>query len=294
MTPSFIPVRTLFIIFFKSFFFIIPNALIFIYKRKKKVLARPNPLKIQQVLPELFPRLVQYSNGLLYDGSGNLIVITSGANVTNPNKNRLIISDGTNTGLSTTSDVFFENGSLTIQANLKLINGTQKEGYILTTDEKGLSSWTSSFLFYFQSTVPTPNPEKLGSRWIHSETGYEYVWISDGTSSNWIQPTQINDIPYTTTEINTASFSTDFEYEYYGVIYNSGICQVYLPLGTSSIDNGKTITIADEVGGISNYNRGIQVFTNGTQSINGYSDVLMKVNFMSLTFLFRNGNWKTI
>lgn len=257
-------------------------------------MARTNPLKIEQNVPELYPRLVQYVNGQFYDGNGNPINITGGAIVNNPLLNKLIISDGTISGLSTIPEVSFENGTLVVNSNFQLVNGTQQNGYFLVSDANGVASWTSSILFYFQSTPPTPNPEKLGSRWFHSETGYEYVWISDGTSSNWIQPTQVNDVPYTTTEINSASFSTDFEYEYYGVIYTGGICQVYLPLGTASIDNGKYITIADEVGNISYGNRGINVIASGTQSINGHSDILMKIDFMSLTFLFRNGKWKTI
>jgi hypothetical protein len=169
------------------------------------------------------------------------------------------------------------------------IGATGPTGEIGATGPTGATGFGE---FYFQSIVPTAST--IGARWIHSETGYEYVWISDGTNSNWFQPTQINDIPYTTTGINSASFSTDFEYEYYGVIYTGGICEVYLPLGTASLDNGKIITIADEVGGISNFNRGIRVYPGGTQSINGYSDILMKINNMSLTFLFRNGLWKTI
>jgi hypothetical protein len=284
--------------------------------------AKYNPLKIEQSVPELYPRLVQYVNGKFYDGNGNLINITGGAIVNNPLLNKLIISDGTTSGLTTVPDLTFENGVLVINGGLQLTDGSQQDGFYLVSDSNGVASWTSSIFgigptgstgptgptgstgptgpsgatgfgeFYFQSIVPTAS--NIGARWIHSETGYEYVWISDGTNSNWFQPSQINDIPYTATEINSASFSTDFEYEYYGVIYTGGICEVYLPLGTASLDNGKIITIADEVGGISNFNRGIRVYPSGTQSINGYSDILMKINNMSLTFLFRNGLWKTI
>jgi hypothetical protein len=267
-----------------------------IYKNKYKKLkvARYNPLKIEQSVPELYPRLVQYVNGVFYDGNGNRINITGGAIVNNPSLNKLIISDGTISGLSTIPDVSFENGTLIVNADFQLTDGSQQNGYYLVSDANGLASWTSSRSFYFQSTVPSPTPSNVGSRWVHSETGYEYVWISDGTSSFWLQPSQQNSIPYTTTEINVATFSTDFEYEYYGVIYTGGICEVFLPLGTASVDNGKYITIADEVGGISTFNRGIKVYGSATQSINGHSDVTMKINNMSLTFLFRNGNWKTI
>ncbi len=251
-------------------------------------MARLNPLKIYQSVPELYPRLVQYVNGQFYDGNGNLLRIGL---ISNPNRNKLVISDGTNTGLVTLPNVSFENETLILNSNFQLINGTEQDGYHLVTDTNGLATWTSSRSFYYQTGTPSPNPLNVGSRWIDSDNRYEYIWVSDGTSSSWIQPTTNN---YATNEINTSSYSVSFEYTYYGVIHNSSICEIYLPLGGSSSDNGKFITIADEVGGISSFNKGIKVYTSGSQSINGYSDVLMKVNFMSLTFLFRNGNWKTI
>ena len=78
-----------------------------------------------------------------------------------------------------------------------------------------------------------------------------------------------------------------------GVTYNSGICTITLPLG-SITDEGKFIVIADEVGGVSNYNRGILVQGTGGQLINGETSVLMKLERISLTFLFRNSSWKII
>jgi hypothetical protein len=60
------------------------------------------------------------------------------------------------------------------------------------------------------------------------------------------------------------------------------------------LDKGKSITVADEVGGISSYGRGIFVTGSGGQTINGESSILMKINRMSLTFLFNGNSWKTI
>ena len=34
--------------------------------------------KIFQVLPEMYPRIVQYANGLYYDGNGNILNIGNG------------------------------------------------------------------------------------------------------------------------------------------------------------------------------------------------------------------------
>jgi hypothetical protein len=109
-----------------------------------------------------------------------------------------------------------------------------------------------------------------------------------------MQPTQLGNIQYQATFINTATYSPTFAYEYYGVTYMGGICTVTLPSGTSPDDDGRFITIADEVGGVSYANRGILVQGTGGQLINGHTSVLMKIERISLTFLYRNSSWKTI
>lgn len=148
--------------------------------------------------------------------------------------------------------------------------------------------------FYFQSSVPSPVPSALGARWLNSNTGIEYVWVFDGDDFLWMQPTQLGGAKYQTNVISTSSYSANFSYSYYGVTYVGGLCTVTLPLGTSPSDDGRSIIIADEVGGISYGNRGILVQTTGGQLINGQSSVLMKIERMSLTFIFRNNLWKTI
>ena len=148
--------------------------------------------------------------------------------------------------------------------------------------------------FYYQSTVPSPNPSAIGARWMDSDTGIEYVWVYDGLNYLWMQPAQIVSTRYVTNYIGTSTYSATFTYNYYGVIYSSGICTVTLPQGSSPADDGKNITITDEVGGISSYNRGIIVGGSGGQLINGNSSVTMKLERMSLTFVFRNNSWRII
>jgi hypothetical protein len=148
--------------------------------------------------------------------------------------------------------------------------------------------------FYYQSTIPSPDPASIGARWMDSDTGIEYVWVYDGLNYLWMQPAQIVSTRYVTTYIGTSTYSTSFTYNYYGVIYSSGVCNVMLPVGNSPADDGKNITITDEVGGISSYNRGIIVGATGGQTINGSTSVNMKLERMSLTFIFRNNSWKII
>jgi hypothetical protein len=134
----------------------------------------------------------------------------------------------------------------------------------------------------------------VGARWIDNDNGIEYVWVWDGVQYLWMQPTQLGNVTYQASSINTSSYSPTFSYEYYGVIYMGGICTITLPLGTVPDDEGRFINIADEVGGISGGGRGILVQGQGGQLINGHTSVLMKIDYMSLNFMFRNNSWKTI
>jgi hypothetical protein len=95
-------------------------------------------------------------------------------------------------------------------------------------------------------------------------------------------------------QVNSSNYTSTFLYEYYGIGYTGGTCSFILPLGNSDTDKGKSITVADEVGGISFNGRGISVTGSGGQTINGESSILMKINRMSLTFLFNGNSWKTI
>jgi hypothetical protein len=97
-----------------------------------------------------------------------------------------------------------------------------------------------------------------------------------------------------TSDIITSTSSLSFTYQYYGVTYTGGICTITLPLGSSPADDGRFLNIADEAGNISWENRGILVQGQGGQLINGQTSVLMKINYMSLDFMFRNNSWKTI
>ena len=148
--------------------------------------------------------------------------------------------------------------------------------------------------FYYQANAPSPDPSVLGARWIDNDNGVEYVWVFDGISYLWMQPTQLGSVQYQAYYINTSTYNPTFSYEYYGVTYMGGICTITLPLGSVPVDEGRFITIADEVGGVSWGNRGILVQGQGGQLINGETSVLMKIERMSLTFLFRNNSWKTI
>ena len=133
-------------------------------------MARYNPLKIEQSVPELYPRLVQYVNGKFYDGNGNLINITGGAIVNNPLLNKLIISDGTTSGLTTVPDLTFQNGVLVINGGLQLTDGSQQDGFYLVSDSNGVASWTSS-IFGIGPTGPSGPTGSTGQTGYTGPTG---------------------------------------------------------------------------------------------------------------------------
>ena len=43
--------------------------------------------------------------------------------------------------------------------------------------------------YYYQTGTPTDPGITSGQRWMDSDTGIEFVYINDGNSSQWIQPT---------------------------------------------------------------------------------------------------------
>lgn len=82
------------------------------------------PLKIHNIIPELYPRVTQYYKGNLYDGNGNLI-----PSISNPYEYRILISDGTNTGSIGYSNFVFNSSSLIIGNSS--INTTIDNQYII-------------------------------------------------------------------------------------------------------------------------------------------------------------------
>ena len=227
--------------------------------------------------------------------------VSESANLTWDNTNSLLqigVDGATQGGLVLAGST---SGLLTIQANpattdytltLPSVVGSQNQIPVLV-DNTGTLEFTDDF--YFQTTPPSPDPIKLGTRWIDSDTGLEYVWVYDGVNYLWMQPSQFGGIRYASDVITTSTkVITTFGYAYYGVTYTGGVCTITLPPGSSPLDDGKIISIADEVGGISKYNRGILIQGSGGQLINGETSVLLKIEKMSLTFLYRNSSWKTI
>lgn len=274
-----------------------------------------------------YGRLVQVVGGLYYDGFGNLLNLGGGTFSVGPqgpqgpkgstgSPGLEFVGTWDNSTLYFPPDVVSYGGGLylsqqptgstgptsppyeppnqntTLWSLLMPSGPTGSQGPTGPQGVVGPQGPTGSFEFYFQTTPPSA--QNLGARWIDSDTGVEYVWVNDGVSNLWMQPLQGGRASLTTKVVTTSSLNLTFGYEYYGVSYSAGICTLTLPQGTSPGDDGKFINIADEIGGISNYGRGILVQGTASQLINGETNINMKINRMSLCFMYRNSSWKTI
>jgi hypothetical protein len=63
-------------------------------------------------------------------------------------------------------------------------------GNTITIDSSGGGGGGGGGLtYYYQTNQPTDPGITLGQRWMDSDTGIEFVYINDGNSSQWIQPT---------------------------------------------------------------------------------------------------------
>lgn len=62
----------------------------------------------------------------------------------------------------------------------------QTDGFGNFFDGLGDPVVISDIRFFYQNTAPTS--PIINDRWMHSDTGREYVFIDDGTSSQWVQP----------------------------------------------------------------------------------------------------------
>lgn len=67
-------------------------------------------------------------------------------------------------------------------ANQKLYIGITSGSVLLTPTSGGIT-------FYYQSSAPAG--VSTGTRWMSSDTGIESIYIDDGNSSQWVQPTYL-------------------------------------------------------------------------------------------------------
>ena len=150
--------------------------------------------------------------------------------------------------------------------------------------------------FFYQETAPSSPDLIVGSRWIDSDTGIEYVYVDDGNTKQWMQPVSSSpSSPFLslrntvgTTAINYQSLSTD---QYIGVLTPTGMTLI-LP---ENPFNGLEIIVKDEYG-VERYEifNNIRIIPNNPlDTIDGNNEIFISNDHGSFQFLYRNG-WHII
>jgi hypothetical protein len=139
-------------------------------------------------------------------------------------------------------------------------NGSSNQ--VLTTNGSGTLSWStvtsSGGGSGFTYTSSAPGTPSLGDRWMDSDTGKEYVYVNDGSSSQWIEPVSSNGLV--------------------GVTYTSSIQLLEFGVTGSFVKLGVGTTAPNyplDINGTSNFRSGISaagITVNGNTTITGSLD----------------------
>lgn len=149
-----------------------------------------------------------------------------------------------------------------------------------------------SFLSFFYYQPDPPTGITFGTRWMDSDTGVEYIYINDGDSSQWVQPTSngTSSVIQATNYVNTSIYYATISDYYIGVSYG-GTANIILP---SNPETGRIVVVKDESGRAGDPYRYITI-TGATASntIDNHIAAIININNGALDFIYRNG-WHII
>ena len=117
------------------------------------------------------------TGGTYYPNTLTLDLESTGGTISIGNVTGLYVSAGTYTSGTSTLDLFNSTGG-TIS-----ITGI--------TAGSGGTGGTSNFQYFISGSSPTGTIND-GDRWFYTESGEEFVWITDQNSSQWVQPVSIS------------------------------------------------------------------------------------------------------
>lgn len=150
--------------------------------------------------------------------------------------------------------------------------------------------------FSYTQDAPTYSPKSVGDRWMDSDTGVEYVWVDDGTSTQWIQPTntaQGNASKVSilqTVSITGATYAATALDYYIGVSF-AGQSLITLP---AAPETGRQMVVKDESGHAGdNINRWITICGASPTKIDNQDTAVLNISNGGLHFIYNNG-WRII
>lgn len=170
------------------------------------------------------------------------------------------------------------------------VQSVTKEGGKVTVNIVG-GGGVGNTNFFYQQTPPTEGVT-VGSRWMDSDNGQEYIYINDGNSEQWVQPATTNILSAT---VNTVIGVTGSTYEATNLDYYIGVscgvvCTVTLP---DLPEAGREVVVKDESGRAGDWNRRIIVVGADGDTIDNKVSATINTNNAGLHFIYRLG-WRII
>jgi hypothetical protein len=146
--------------------------------------------------------------------------------------------------------------------------------------------------FFYQQTPPVTGVT-VGSRWMDSDNGQEYIYINDGNTEQWVQPSVSSIVSATVNTvvgITGASYSaSDLDY-YIGISYG-GAVTVTLPESPAA---GREVVVKDESGHAGDgINRAITIVGSDGDKIDNRDSAVLNISNGALHFIYRSG-WRII
>ncbi len=187
-----------------------------------------------------------------------------------------------------------DNTTLEVPSILKLTGASAANLPAYIEFKDGTLQDTAPSKFFY---VPnSPSGITQGDRWMSSDTGIEYVYINDGNSPQWIQPTNTssNSTPVSilgTIGVTGATYTASVVDYYIGVSY-AGPVTITLPVAP---ETGREIVVKDE-SGKAGYGVTRQITIVGataSHKIDNQTSAIINMDNAGLHFLYRNG-WRII
>jgi hypothetical protein len=169
-----------------------------------------------------------------------------------------------------------------------------------TIDEKSIpfsdfKTLLRGISFSYQPSSPAGATQ--GDRWMDSDTGIEYVYINDGNTNQWVQPTNTGGSSTTSISILATASVTGATYaalssDYYIGVSYAGPVTVTLP---TNPETGREIVVKDESGNAGNgVNRQITIVgATASHKIDNQTSAIINLDNAGLHFIYRNG-WRII
>ena len=185
------------------------------------------------------------------------------------------------------------NSTLEIPSILKLTGAGNVPAYIEFKDNT--LQYTAANTFTYGLTASAGVTQ--GDRWMDSDNGIEYVYINDGNTNQWVQPTNTGGSSTTSISILATTTVTGSTYSalpsdyYIGVSY-AGPVIVTLPINP---ETGREIVVKDESGN-AGYGITRQITIVGATSahkIDNQSSAIINLDNAGLHFIYRSG-WRII